>query len=236
LETPRVYIDKRDTISGNIRPWGMGPRVPMYILSPWSKGGWVYSGVADHTSVGQFIEKRFDVKIPAISDWHRAVSSDLTSAFNFLSPNDPKLPAMPDTSPFEQWDAASRQLPKAKAPEQPSQLYQERGTRLSRALDYRLHCSLRYLTDRRQVQLVFENKGNKGAVYHVYDLHHLDRIPRRFTVEAGKSLMDEWDVRETDGSYDLEVYGPNGYFHKFAGQLLEGAPETRLDYDHRKGG
>src|SRR5690606_37218213 len=164
LETPRVYIDKRDTISGNIRPWGMGPRVPMYILSPWSKGGWVYSGVADHTSVGQFIEKRFDVKIPAISDWHRAVSSDLTSAFNFLSPNDPKLPAMPDTSPFEQWGASSRQLPKAKAPEQPSQLYQERGTRLSRALDYRLHCSLRYLTDRRQVQLVFANKGNKGAV------------------------------------------------------------------------
>ena len=34
LETPRKYIDKRDTISGKLRPWGMGPRVPMYILSP----------------------------------------------------------------------------------------------------------------------------------------------------------------------------------------------------------
>ena len=94
----RDYLDKRDTISGNLRPWGMGPRVPMYILSPWSKGGWVNSEVADHTSVGQFIEKRFGVNIPAISPWHRAVSSDLTSAFDFVTFNDPKFPKMPDTS------------------------------------------------------------------------------------------------------------------------------------------
>src|SRR5690606_7844963 len=78
-----VYLDKRDTISGDIRPWGLGPRVPLYIISPWSKGGWVDSQVADHTSVGQFIEKRFGVTIPAISPWHRAVCSDLLSAFDF---------------------------------------------------------------------------------------------------------------------------------------------------------
>ena len=53
----RKYHDKRDIISGKIRLWGMGPRVPLYINSPWSKGGWVDSQVADLTSVGQFIEK-----------------------------------------------------------------------------------------------------------------------------------------------------------------------------------
>src|SRR5690606_2775546 len=91
------YLDERDSISGNIRTWGFGPRVPLYIISPWSKGGWVDSQVADHTSVGQFIEKCFRVTIPAISPWHRAVSSGLVSAFDFVNPNDPIFPVMPNT-------------------------------------------------------------------------------------------------------------------------------------------
>src|SRR5690606_33087287 len=117
----------------------------------------------------QFIEKRFGVTIPAISPWHRAVSSDLTSAFDFETPNDPKFPVMPDTSEFEKMDAVSKELPKAAAPAQPSELFQEKGTRLSRALPYRLHCTPKYLKSNNQVQLVFENKGQKGAVYHVYN-------------------------------------------------------------------
>jgi len=234
-EASRVYIDKRDTISGNVRPWGMGPRVPMYILSPWSKGGWVDSSVADHTSVAQFIEKRFGVTVPAISPWHRAVSSDLTSAFDFVTPNDPKLPVMPDTSGFEEIDAASKALPKATAPEEPGRLFQEQGTRPSRALPYRLHCTLNYLKSQRQVQLAFDNKGDKGAVYHVYDMHRLNQIPRRYTVEAAKSLTDEWMVNASDGAYDLEVYGPNGYFHKFKGNIDQVEPEVALEYDPHKG-
>ncbi|MGK6352270.1 phosphocholine-specific phospholipase C [Parapedobacter sp. DT-150] len=234
--TKRVYIDQRDTISGNLRPWGMGPRVPMYILSPWSKGGWVDSAVADHTSVAQFIEKRFGVTVPAISPWHRAISSDLTSAFDFVTPNDPKFPVMPDTSGFEKIDAASKELPKAAAPVQPSKLYQEKGTRFSRALPYQLHCTLQYRKDDGQVQLVFENKGHKGAVYHVYDMKRLHLIPRRYTVEATKSLTDEWDVKDTAGAYDLEVYGPNGYFHKITGNIKDIEPEIQLEYDHAKSG
>ncbi len=31
-------------------------------------------------------------------------------------------------------------------------------------------------------------------MFHVYDRLHLDRMPRRYTVEAGKSLPDEWDL------------------------------------------
>src|SRR5690606_29828600 len=85
-------------------------------------------------------------------------------------------------------------------------------------------------------QLLFANKGGKGAVYHVYDMHRLDRIPRRYTVEAGKSLTDEWTVGETKGAYDLEVYGPNGYFHKFAGNMGNVEPEIELEYNHHSGG
>lgn len=232
---PRKYIDKRDTISGKLRPWGMGPRVPMYILSPWSKGGWVHSEVADHTSVGQFIEKRFKVNIPAISPWHRAVSSDLTSAFDFITPNDPKVPLMPDTSGFEQKDNASKLLPKAAAPAHASRLYQEKGSRPSKALPYRLNCMLNRLNAIDRIQLVFDNRGKKGAVYHVYDLKRLDKIPRRYTVEGAGSLKDEWDVTEFNGAYDLEVYGPNGYFHKFVGNSGQIEPEVQLKYDHADG-
>lgn len=231
-----TYQDKRDTISGPIRPWGLGPRVPLYIISPWSKGGWVHSEVADHTSVAQFIEKRFGVVVPAISPWHRAISSDLTSAFDFVSPNDPVFPSLPDMSDFQQRDDASKLLPKAEAPEQPSALFQEKGSVYSRALSYALDCHPQPLAQTQQIKLTFNNKGKKGAVYHVYNMHHLERIPRRYTVESGKQLSDEWDLKDQSGKYHLEVFGPNGYFRSFKGSVLGAEPIPRIEYDQKDGG
>src|SRR5471030_307589 len=69
-------------------PYGLGPRVPMTVVSPWTKGGFVCSQVFDHTSVIRFIEARFGVKEPNISPWRRAVCGDLTSVFNFADPDD----------------------------------------------------------------------------------------------------------------------------------------------------
>ena len=40
-------------------PYGLGVRVPMVVISPWSKGGFVNSQVFDHTSLIRFIEARF---------------------------------------------------------------------------------------------------------------------------------------------------------------------------------
>ncbi len=228
----RQYLDERDTISGPIRPWGFGPRVPLYIVSPWSRGGWVHSEVADHTSVGQFIEKRFGVTLPAISPWHRAIASDLVSAFDFETPNDPHFPDMPDTSNHASLDAASRLLPLASPPETPTPLYQELGSRYSRALPYKLHVNYDF-TDQDSVRLSFQNTGEAGVVFHVYDLHHLDLIPRRYTVEAGKELTDEWNTEAQAGSYDLEVYGPNGFFRKLKGNISKSFLQTDIDFDEK---
>lgn len=82
-------ISTVDTIgeSFNGEPLGLGIRVPLIIVSPWTKGGWVCSEVFDHTSVIRFLEKRFNVYEPNISPWRRALCGDLTSMFNFKTPN-----------------------------------------------------------------------------------------------------------------------------------------------------
>jgi phospholipase C len=49
-----------------VGPYGMGIRVPMLVVSPWSKGGWVNSQVFDHTSLIRFIEARFADEFPGI--------------------------------------------------------------------------------------------------------------------------------------------------------------------------
>jgi len=64
-------------------PIGLGFRVPMIVISPWSTGGFVCGSVFDHTSIIRFIERRFGVREPNISAWRRRTCGDLTSAFDF---------------------------------------------------------------------------------------------------------------------------------------------------------
>ncbi|WP_459616075.1 phosphocholine-specific phospholipase C [Bordetella sp. 2513F-2] len=231
----RKYLHPDDTISGTTRPWGLGPRVPMYVISPWSRGGWVSSEVFDHTSLARFLEKRFDLTVDSISPWHRAVCGDLTSAFDFESPNDPSFPVLPDNSDYAAQEAQQRTLPRADPPLTPQPLFQEKGTRYSRALPYELHTSARVGEDGR-VTLIFSNTGTAGAVFHVYDKKHLDLIPRRYTVEPGKTLEDVWDASADGGDYDLWVYSSNGFVRTFGGNTATGAPvEAQVCYDAQKG-
>jgi len=231
----RKYLKADDTISGTTRPWGLGPRVPMYVISPWSRGGWVSSEVFDHTSVGRFLEQRFGITVDSISPWHRAVCGDLTSAFDFKRPNDAAFPTLPDNSDYAAQEAQQRTLPRADPPLTAQPLYQETGTRYSRALAYELHVSARVGDDGR-VTLLFSNTGKVGAVFHVYDKHHLDLIPRRYTVEAGKMLEDAWDAPADGGDYDLWVYSTNGFVRAFGGNSATGARvETQICYDVKQG-
>jgi len=202
------------------RAYGLGPRVPMYVLSPWSKGGWVNSQVADHTSVVRFIEKRFGVQEPNISAWRRAVCGDLTSAFNFDDPNDTAFFAQLPTTLARANKA--RALPGTTTPATPATItlpVQASGVRPARALPYELHATARITPDTKvlggtQVELIFGNTGEAAAVFHVYDRLRLSDIPRRYTVEPGKQLSGRW-TPAASGAYDLWVLGPNG-FHRHA--------------------
>jgi len=226
------------------RVYGPGPRVPMYVVSPWSRGGWVNSEAFDHTSVLRFLEARFGVREENISPWRRAVLGDLTSAFNFATPNNEQLPdlnlltrAGADQLRAAQQALAAVPLPDATAQARP---VQETGVRYSRPLPYELHTSGRAQAGSAAMWLVFANSGRAGAVFHVYDRLHLDRLPRRYTVEPGKQLEGSWDAAGDGGKYDLWVLGPNGYHRHFAGDLslaraagLE--PEIRVCYDVANG-
>jgi phospholipase C len=79
-------------------PIGLGFRVPMLILSPFSRGGFVSSDLFDHTSVLRFLETRFGAEVPNLSAWRRAAVGDLTSALNFKKP-DQSIPNLPSTLP-----------------------------------------------------------------------------------------------------------------------------------------
>ncbi len=86
-------------------PVGLGFRVPLLLISPWTRGGWVTSEVSDHTSVIQFLEKWTAAMgkpavCPNISAWRRSVCGDLTGAFDFAHPvfGLPDLPG-PSASP-----------------------------------------------------------------------------------------------------------------------------------------
>ena len=78
-------------------PVGLGFRVPMLVLSPFSRGGHVASEVFDHTSQLRFLEERFGVRAPNISAWRRRTAGDLTSALR-VGHADASVPALPSTA------------------------------------------------------------------------------------------------------------------------------------------
>jgi len=82
-------------------PIGLGFRVPMLIISPFSRGGFVASGQFDHTSILRFLETRFGAEVPNLSAWRRANVGDMTSAFNFskVDTSNPSLPPVAGAVP-----------------------------------------------------------------------------------------------------------------------------------------
>ena len=137
-----VTSTQTGTYTADNLPYGLGPRVPMFVVSPWSKGGFVCSQVFDHTSVLQFIEKRFGVMETNISPWRRAICGDLTSALDF-SKSDATLPTLPSTQAYvAQADLQCSRASSQTAPASTAQQVvtaQEPGTRPARALPYELH-------------------------------------------------------------------------------------------------
>ena len=68
------------------------------MVSPFSRGGYLYSGVFDHTSLLRFIETRFGIEVPNLSAWRRGATGDMTGALALAKPPDTHVPPLPTTS------------------------------------------------------------------------------------------------------------------------------------------
>jgi phospholipase C len=197
-------------------PVGLGFRVPLILISPWTRGGWVTSEVSDHTSVIQFLEKwTTAIGTPAISpnisSWRRRVCGDLTNAFDFTSPvyGLPKLPATTviGDPPGGAYDppTTTNAMPK-----------QEHGTKRARPLPYLPNANLDGIFDG-TAKLSFSNIGrhvDRASHFAVYD-NVSGAAPAQYTVDAGDRANGSIDVGT--GTYDLTIVGPNRFLRHFAG-------------------
>ncbi|NGY60772.1 phospholipase C, phosphocholine-specific [Lentzea sp. NEAU-D13] len=200
---PRPPLSVTDEYVGD-RPLGLGARVPMTVVSPWSVGGYVCSQVFDHTSMTQFLERWTGVRSEEISAWRRTVTGDLTSAFDFdrrrTWPEVGEPAAVPPASP--RWRPAppsSQKMPE-----------QEAGRRRARALPYQPDASLRGST------LEMSNSGSASAHFALYPYSGQFAVPQHFDVASSTSL-------EVAGDHDLVLLGPNGFRREFAGSSSDRA-------------
>ena len=197
-------------------PVGLGGRVPMLVISPWSKGAWTCSEVFDHTSVIRFLETRFGVHEPNITTWRRAICGDLTSAFDFKHPNNAPI-SVPSTAGLTAKAAATEDYPGVHPPAVQSMPQQEGGVRHLRATPYELFVDATQSTS--GVQLKFVNTGKTAAVFHVYSAIAPTSV-KDYTVAADTQAGDTWTLASAaanGATHDLTVTAPNGFLRRFAG-------------------
>ena len=243
------------TDPGGFQPIGLGPRVPMLVVSPWSTGGYVCSQTFDHTSVLQFLEARFDIPEPNINQWRRAICGDLTSAFDFAGEYQPKIVKFPVPAVL-----VSEKKPYS-VPANQSMPTQEPGTRPARPLPYTLYTHSRIDLKEGNFWIDLRNEGNAGAALYARNNLIPSLPPRRYSISAGQSLSDYWLLSDNGAElypkqqranpdYDISFQGPNGYCTHFRGVIVAPAspdpednqgvkaqpsPEAVIRYDHESG-
>jgi phospholipase C len=256
----RQGVAKNEARSG---PMGMGFRVPMVVVSPWSRGGWVNSEHFDHTSTLMFLERFVQQKFGKtvveenISPWRRAISGDLTSVFR---PYDPKSGGLD----FLNRDQFVVSIEKARYKELPSNYKkltaaqiekinhsplhsglvprQEEGIRPACALPYELYADGSLGADGKSWELNLR-AGNQvhgarsaGAPFNVYLRNTKEAkggmMAATYAIEPGKTVTRRYPlVLFADAGYEMEVYGPNGFYRSFTGRTDAHPAEVKLVYE-----
>jgi hypothetical protein len=88
-----LTVDPLPSSAGGIAgPIGLGVRVPMIVVSPFSAGGWVCSDIFDHTSQLQFLASLFNLTVPNVSAWRQSTVGNLMSTLPVLDKPVVKVP------------------------------------------------------------------------------------------------------------------------------------------------
>jgi phospholipase C len=105
---------------------------------------------------------------------------------------------------------------------------QEKGKLPARALPYELNVHASVNLANSTIELKFLNTGGAAAVFQVRSGNPADLV-RNYTVEPGKSLADTWNFVS---SYNLSVYGPNGFVRYFNGIVGPSAANLEVRSSH----
>jgi len=193
-------------------PIGLGCRVPMIIISPWTRGGYVCSQVFDHTSILRFLEQWTGVTEPNISAWRLQVCGDLTSPFDFKYPS-ADLPSLPTTT---QVSCEQDTTPPVPSP----QIFpvQELGTRPARPLPYQPNAISVADCAAGRFCITLTNAGGASVHFALYANAGQPGGPWNYDVLFGTSASVCLNVAAS-GAYDFACYGPNGFQRRFVGNL-----------------
>ncbi|MFJ1643761.1 phosphocholine-specific phospholipase C [Streptomyces sp. NPDC088258] len=210
------------------RPTGLGMRVPLLVVSPWTVGGHVCSQVFDHTSVIRFLEKWTGVAEPNITPWRRTVTGDLTSAFDFSGGR--SQPAVEQPAAVPPFTGRWAPVP----PAEQRMPVQEPGVRPARPLPYQTDAYGRIGAGGRSFEVVLSNTGRASAHFALYPYAAEVAIPQHRDVRG----TAQWTVPLTgrDGvrrdAYRFTVTGPNGFRREFAGPVAGHGAEVSSSIDH----
>jgi len=223
-------------------PYGLGMRVPMLVISPWSTGGWVNSEVFDHTSLIRFIQARFGsvrVSEKNITPWRTAVAGDLTSAFDFAHcAAAATIPLLPGIASYAPPDDNRHPDYSPAPPELQAMPLQENGTRPARGLPYSINAYGEADCAAGAFQIRFANSGSQTAVFQVRSANTATG-PWTYTVQPRADIVDSWNFERGAVAYDLSVYGPNGFFRAYKGQSCSKTStnlQSVIAYDVARGG
>ncbi|TDD59764.1 phosphocholine-specific phospholipase C, partial [Actinomadura rubrisoli] len=196
------------------KPIGLGYRVPMTVVSPWTVGGYVNSQVFDHSSLVRFTERWLGVKAPDISDWRRTVAGDLTSVFDFDRAGRPPKPARPgQVPPFTgRW--------RPSPPAEQRMPGQEPGTRPARPLPYQPEAFAQVRGRTLRIDLL--NTGAESVHFALYP--YAGELPGPRHLDVGRS--ERVEVAVPGDAYNLVLTGPNGFRREFAGRIAATAEVT----------
>ena len=235
-------------------PVGLGFRVPLLLISPWTRGGWVTSEVSDHTSVIQLMEKWTaaigkPAACPNISAWRRRVCGDLLGAFDFKNPVY-GLPDLPFVTATVGEAHSYHPIPNNNA--MPSQ---EPGVKKARALPYQANASLTGFATAADgtvtAELSLSNNGphvRRASHFAVYDntLRLAPGIPAypaafpgQYTVAGShqdRAASTPAAVTVTSkAAYDITVVSANRFLRRFTGDVTKpgaGLTVTASYYAH----
>lgn len=229
-------------------PWSRGG----YVCSE------VFDHTSSLQFLEKFLEKKTGKRIVEenISEWRRTVCGDLTSAFRPYHEEAVQQPAFLDRDKFVQGinNAKFASDPVGFRPLRKEEIaivnqrgvksgllpVQEKGIRDACPLPYELYSHGILSDDRKSFTIDLAagsdmfGPASSGAPFYVY-MHNLKQTAARnhrdYAVKAGDQLRDVWALHSFEQEvYDLQVYGPNGFYRAFRGSAEDPLLDLRCSY------